>query len=438
MNKTLILGWGKSGKSACDLLRRHGRQVVCFDDNEGETVGDDVENRRGMSLENVLEDIGLVVVNPAVDSGHPVIAGARKKRIEVVGEIELAYRFCGGEIVAVTGTNGKTTTVNLIKEIFSEAGIEAYALGNVGVPFSSRADDMTGKVAVLEISSFQLETTEKFRPRFAVCLNVTPDHIERHGTFDEYVRLKARIFENQKEDDFAVLNADDPVTRAFAFSLGSEIFFFSTKERVRGAYAENGEIYFSDGKNSERLFSSSEVRLEGEHNLSNVLAAATVARLYGINAQTIARAVSKFRAPRYRIEYIGESGGVRIFNDSKSTNIDSTLRACEAMKGRTALIVGGWDKRISYEGFFRDLPSGVVHIVCCGDNSDEIMRWAPDEAEFTLTKTATLERAAEICLGYKDVDNILFSPSTSSFDRYSDYRQRGRHFDEIIRAFANV
>ena len=437
MNKTLILGWGKSGKSACGLLHRLGREAVCFDDAEGDPVDGEIENRRGMSLENVLEDVESVVVNPAVPVTHPVIRGAKAKGIEVISEIELGYRCCKGNLVAVTGTNGKTTTVSLIKEVFDRAGIEAYALGNIGVPFSSAADKLAGAVAILETSSFQLETTVDFAPRFAVCLNVTPDHIERHKTFEEYTRLKARIFENQSEKDFAILNADDPVVSSFALHIKAEIFWFSAQKKVKGAYAENGEIFFGDGKKRERICAVDDVPLKGKHNLSDVLASVLVAKLYGVKTDMIALAVREFRPPKYRIELIKTLKDLKIYNDSKSTNIDSTVRACEAMDGATTLIVGGWDKKISYESFFARLPENVAHIVCCGDNSDEIIKWAPDDARYSVVKTATLERAVEISLSYKDSKNLLFSPSTSSYDRYADYMQRGRHFDGIVKALAN-
>ena len=437
MNKTLILGWGKSGKSAYGLLRRLGREAVCFDDAEGDPVDGEIENRRGMSLENVLEDVETVVVNPAVPVTHPVIRGAKAKGIEVIAEIELGYRCCKGNLVAVTGTNGKTTTVSLIKEVFDHAGIEAYALGNIGVPFSSAADRLAGAVAILETSSFQLETTVDFAPRFAVCLNVTPDHIERHKTFEEYTRLKARIFENQSEKDFAILNADDPVVSSFAVHIKAEIFWFSAQNKVKGAYAEDGEIFFDDGKKRERICAVDDVPLKGKHNLSDVLASVLVAKLYGVKTDMIARAVREFRPPKYRIELIKTLKDLKIYNDSKSTNIDSTVRACEAMDGATTLIVGGWDKKISYESFFARLPENVAHIVCCGDNSDEIIKWAPDDARYSVVKTATLERAVEISLSYKDSKNLLFSPSTSSYDRYADYMQRGRHFDGIVKALAN-
>ena len=438
MNKTLILGWGKSGESAAGLLLRHGGDVVCFDDNGGDTVGDGIENRRGMSLENVLEDVGLVVVNPAVPVDHPVINGAKAKGIEVIGEIELASRYCQASTVAVTGTNGKTTTVSLIKAVLDKAGIKACALGNIGVSFSSAADSLSGAVAVLEISSFQLETAVKFAPGIAVCLNVTPDHIERHGSFQEYARVKAKIFDNQKEDDFAVLNRDDPVVMSMGNCIAAKKRWFSLEGKTDGAYLDGDGIYYSDGEKTEFVMRASEVPLKGRHNLSDVLAAVTVCGIYGVDTSTIAAAVREFRAPRYRTEYIGRHGKLKIYNDSKATNIDSTLRACSAMDGRTVLIMGGWDKKISYGAFFASLPSNVVHIVCCGDNSDEIIRWADEDGDYSIVKTATLERAVGIALSYNDVENLLFSPSTSSFDRYTDYMQRGRHFDGIVKAFANV
>lgn len=437
MNKTLILGWGSSGKCAADLLRRHGREIVCFDDNEGEVVDGGVENRRGMSLENVLEDIELIVVNPAVPVSHAVIRGAKERGVEVIGEIELGYRFCNGKTVAVTGTNGKTTTVSLIKTILDEAGVKAYALGNIGVPFCSEADKINGAVAVLEISSFQLETTVDFKPTYAVCLNVSPDHIERHGSFEEYARLKARIFEKQNDDDCAVLNYDDPFVKKMSSYIKSHVYYFSAEHKVKGAYLDENKICFSDGEKDEFICETCDMAMSGKHNILNALAAVAVAGVYGIEPKFIASALKKFKPPKYRIELVKTYKNMKIYNDSKATNIDSTVRACEAMDGDTALIMGGWDKRISYESFFSRVPSKVRHIVCCGDNSDEIIKWTPDDAEYSVVKTATLERAVEISLAYGDVSNLLFSPSTSSFDRYTDYRQRGRHFDEIIKAFAN-
>ena len=273
--------------------------------------------------------------------------------------------------------------------------------------------------------------------RFAVCRYVENDHIERHNNIEEYTKLKAKLFENQSEKDFALLNADDPVVSSFAVHIRSEIFWFSVNKKAKGAYVENGEIFFDDGKTRESICAVSEVPLKGNHNLSDVLAAVLVAKLYGIKSDKIALAVKSFRPPRYRIELIKTLKDLKIYNDSKSTNIDSTVKACEAMDGETTLIVGGWDKKISYESFFARLPEKVVHIVCCGDNSDEIIKWAPDDASYSVVKTATLERAGEISLAYKDSKNLLFSPSTSSFDRYTDYVQRGRHFDVIIKALAN-
>lgn len=266
---------------------------------------------------------------------------------------------------------------------------------------------------------------------------MTPDHLERHGSFDEYARLKARIFENQKEGDCAVLNYDDPFVRRMSGYVKSDVYYFSAFEKVRGAYVENGKIYFSDGEKSEYICRADEMAMTGAHNLSNALAAVAVAKVYGTGAGYVARALRRFKPPRYRIELVKVYKNMKIYNDSKATNIDSTVKACEAMDGDTALIMGGWDKRISYESFFSRVPSKVRHIVCCGDNSDEIIKWMPEDADYSVIKTATLERAVEISLAYPDVTNLLFSPSTSSFDRYTDYRQRGRHFDEIIKAFAN-
>lgn len=434
MKTALVLGMGKSGVSAARLLKEKGFAVAYYDDRDETQY--EWESRRGYSLSQILDGVSLVVVNPAVDCRHPVITGAKARGIRVIGEIQLAYEYSNCEIVAVTGTNGKTTTVSLIKEIFANAGYRAYALGNIGTPFSEYADKLgEDDVAVLELSSFQLETTDTFAADTAVCLNVTEDHTERHKTFENYIAAKKRIFANMKEDSCAVLNYDDETVKNFASDIDCNVYWFSLRSRVRGAYLEDGMLIFDDGAKTV-VCAVSDLAMTGDHNIANALAAVAVAKVYGIENEYIRQTLTSFRAPEYRISYRGTYSGTRVYNDSKSTNIDSTLQACRAMKGDTALIVGGWDKKICYDALFSGLPDNVKHLICCGDNSDEIISCVPSDAGFSVVKTATLERAVQLGFSYK-CENLLFSPSTSSFDRYTDYKQRGKHFDEAVKVFAN-
>lgn len=433
MKNALILGWGSSGKASCKLLLSQNYNVAVYDDNVVDCYLDNtlIRNVKNLPFEQIFNNLELVVVNPCVQIDHAVIKEANKLGIEVIAEIELGYRYCKGSIVAVTGTNGKTTTVSLLTHILNKAGISAQALGNIGIPFSLYAQKLSEKsVAVLEVSSFQLETTKNFLPKIAVCLNVAKDHLERHKTFDEYIRLKAKIFENQSQSEYAVLNYDDPVVKEMSKHIDAKLFYFSLQNSVNGCFVHDGKIVFCDNKNI--VCNVDEVKLIGSHNLQNVLASITVAKIIGVDNDCIKSALATFQPPKYRLEYIKTIDNIKVFNDSKSTNIDSTLRACNSMSGSTSLIVGGWDKKISYDSFFASLPQNVKHIVCCGDNSDCIIECCPDDIHCSIAKCATLERAVEKALSYKDIDNLLFSPSTSSFDRYNDYVQRGKHFDTVI------
>ena len=268
----------------------------------------------------------------------------------------------------------------------------------------------------------------------AVLLNVTPDHLDRHGSFAEYARVKARLFEAQNGGDRAVFNADDAITVAIADKVKAKTYFFSTRRKCRGAYVDGADIYFDDGSGAKRVCGLDCVKLVGEHNLSDCLAAVAACKLYGARDEAIARGLATFNAPKYRLEHICDYRGTAIYNDSKSTNIDSTIGACEAMKGTTCLIVGGYDKRLSYHNFFSRLPDGVKYVVCCGDNSSSIIECATESNDRKICRTATLERAVMLGLSF-GADNLLFSPSTSSYDAYRNFEERGRHFEQTVRTF---
>lgn len=431
--KALIVGWGISGKGSALLLEKQGWQVEVYDDRKA-----DCAPYRQVERDDMLEavrDKDLVVVSPAVSLDHPVIGYARACAVEVIGELELAYRNRRGDLIAVTGTNGKTTTTLMICSMLKAAGMDARALGNIGRSWASELADGNmdeNSVAVVEVSSFQLESATSFAPKYAVCLNVSPDHYERHGNFECYAQVKRKIFQYQSERDYAVLNYDDSTVRGFCDSIGGRVFWFSLNHRVKGAYCAQGKIWFDDGSGREEVCSVGDVGAQGEYNLSNALACVAVGKLIGVDNLTIKKSLSAFRPPLYRRQLIATIGGKRYYNDSKATNIDSTLKACAAMQGDTALIAGGYDKGISYAGFFQMLPSNVKHIVACGDNVYEMMQFLPAYHDFTYEITSTLERAVKIA-SEKDVENVLFSPTTSSFDRYSGYVERGKHFDAVVK-----
>ena len=429
--RALIVGAGKSGKAAKELLTSVGIECALYDDGEHDEWEDD---RSGLRVNEVVEGIAFAIVSPSVPSAHPLIAELKRKGIAVFSELGLAAALCRARKIAVSGTNGKTTTVSLIEHILRSGGIDARAVGNIGVPFSAECADMPSYgVAVVEVSSFMLESGG-IAADVAVLLNVTPDHLDRHGDFAEYARVKARLFEAQSGGDSAVFNADDAIAAAIADKVKSKAYFFSTRGKCRGAFVDGADICFDFGDGARRVCGSDCVKLVGEQNLSDCLAAVAACKLFGVGDEAIARGLESFHAPKYRLEYLCDYRNTSIFNDSKSTNIDCTISACEAMKGTTCLIVGGYDKKLSYHNFFSRLPGGVKYVVCCGDNSSRIIECAPENGDFEIYRTATLERAVMLGLSF-DVDNLLFSPSTSSYDRYRNFEERGRHFEQAVRTF---
>lgn len=424
--KALILGTGASGIAAAKLLSDAGIDHLLYDDGSGDSSD--------KSIEEITEDTAFAVASPSVPVDHPLLTALREKGIAVLSELQLAAAVCPARKIAVSGTNGKTTTVSLIEHILRTEGAEARAVGNIGVPFSAEGADMPSfGVAVVEVSSFMLEYGG-IGADIAVLLNVTPDHLDRHGSFAEYARVKARLFEAQNGGDRAVFNADDAITVAIADKVKAKTYFFSTRRKCRGAYVDGADICFDDGSGAKRVCGLDCVKLVGEHNLSDCLAAVAACKLYGARDEAIARGLATFNAPKYRLEHICDFRGTAIYNDSKSTNIDCTISACEAMRGTTCLIVGGYDKRLSYHNFFSRLPDGVKYVVCCGDNSSSIIECAPESDERELYRTATLERAVMLGLSF-GADNLLFSPSTSSYDTYRNFEERGRHFEQTVRTF---
>ncbi len=434
MKKALILGYGVSGKGSAKMLVNLGYKVYFFD--EYTTCGEYV-NLYGRDMWEEMQDIDLVVVSPSFDMSHNVVELARKCGVEVIGEIELGYRNCGDNIIAITGTNGKTTTTMLVNHILKCAGFDSRAVGNIGQSFCSElADsDQDADYYVLEVSSYQLESVSHFKPHIAVCLNISADHLARHKTLLAYQNIKKKIFLRQQQNDFAILGYDNEIVRDFSSSMKGNVYYFSTKHRVRGAYINNDKVFFLD-QDSEQVCNTKELGITAEYNLQNVLASIVVAKLLGIANNTIVKAIASFKMPRFRNEYIGNIRGINFYNDSKATNFDSTISACKSLGGDIALIVGGYDKGISYQSFFDVLPTNVKHIVACGGNVNTIMEFLPEQRSFGFERTSSLDRAVRLAYE-KGCDNVLFSPTTSSFDRYSNYEERGRDFDRCFKELSS-
>jgi UDP-N-acetylmuramoylalanine--D-glutamate ligase len=379
----------------------------------------------------------LIVVSPGVPADAAPLVQARALGEKVIGEIELASQFLPGSIVAITGSNGKTTTTTLAGQIIAAGGFPTLVGGNIGTPAISLIERATAEtVVVLEVSSFQLETIDKFRAKVAVVLNVTPDHLDRHRTFEAYADAKARIFENQGRADFAVLNADDPVCVEMEKRTQAQVFWFSRKKEVaNGAYVEQGRVRFRNSSSQNEVMLVSEIPLKGGHNLENVLAGVCVGMLMGCAPEQIGKAVREFRAVEHRLEYVATIRDVQYFNDSKATNVDATIKALESFPANIHLILGGKDKGSDYTVLNNLIRERVKRVYTIGAAASKIESQVSGSAEIVHAETldAAVNRAAAAA---SPGDVVLLAPACASFDQFNNYEHRGRVFKEIVLGIA--
>ena len=443
--KVLVVGLGKSGLASALFLRRRGAQVTVSDRRSAEALTKEIPSllEAGIAVETgghgllTFRRQDLIVVSPGVPFDTPELVQVRNFGLPVIGELELAARFLKGRVLAITGSNGKTTTTTLCGEIFRASGAKTLVGGNIGLPVIDLVEESGAETwCVLEVSSFQLEATESFHPDIAVILNITPDHLDRHGTFTNYTAMKERIFANQVAADFLVLNGDDPVAQQAASRARSQVFWFSRSKIVRrGAFVLNGVAGFraSEQSSPEPLFPVSAISLKGEHNVENVLAAACAARLANIPANVIARAVESFRAVEHRLEFVASIRGVDYYNDSKATNVDAAAKAIQAFTGNIHLILGGKDKDTDYTQLSALLKERVKAIYTIGSAAEKIEshigRIVPLARAGTLANA--VNKAAETATAG---DVVLLAPACSSFDQFENYEHRGRAFKELVLA----
>ena len=430
----LIVGLGKSGVALAKFLHGTGRKIAITDAKTREALAPSLKELEGIQFEgffgghegDFLASYPFVVVSPGVDSRLPFLMGARDKGIPVIGEIELAARFTREPIIAVTGTNGKTTTTTLLGDIFSRAFKEVFVGGNIGNPFINYLTAKEkGSYVILEVSSFQLETVETFRPQTALLLNLAEDHLDRYGSYKEYIEAKYRIFENQSSSDFAVLRSG----LAHEGLKAHKLFFSSTGPVEEGAFLE-GDLMKVRVKGKEFLYKRSLSRLVGVHNTENLLAALITAHIYDIDRGIIEAALSQFKGLAHRVEPVREIGGVVFYNDSKATNVDATKRALESMNSKVVLIAGGKDKGGSYRSI-AGLKEKLRAMVLIGEAKERIAREIGDITQVYMETDmqGAVERALAIA---RKGDGVLFSPMCSSFDMFRDYKERGNIFKGIV------
>ena len=453
--KVLVVGLGKSGLAAAFFLRRRGARVTVSDVRSAEALGKDLPAllEAGIAVEAgghgllTFRRQDLIVVSHGVPLDTPELKQVRsfgQPGLEILGELELASRFLKGSVLAITGSNGKTTTTSLCGSILRAGGLATQVGGNIGVPVIALVEESTERGwSVLEVSSFQLETTVEFRPEIAVILNVTPDHLDRHGTFENYLAAKERIFANQSPEDALVLNADDEVAAKVAARARGRIFWFSRTRVVRqGAFVHQGAVAFraSEQGGAEPVLPVASIPLKGVHNLENVLAAVCAARLAGVEPEAIRSAVENFCAVEHRLEFVAEIGGVEYYNDSKATNVDAAAKAISSFEHGVHLILGGKDKNSDYRTLAPLIAARAAAVYTVGAAAEKIESHLRGLiGSVPVHRSGTIDRAVDDASSAAAAGEVvLLAPACSSFDQFENYEQRGAAFKELVLARRGV
>ena len=450
--KVLVYGCGKSGIGAASLLLNAGAEPYLYDENAGldrEKAAKAVAEKSGCAFgpENVIAGVlseeqkqgtDLAVLSPGIPLDGPVVKSLAASGIPLTGEVELAYSLGKGRVFAVTGTNGKTTTVTLLGEIMKAAFPEVYVVGNIGNPYTDAVRQQTdAAVTVAEISSFQLETIDTFHPCVSAITNITEDHLNRHHTMEAYIGAKERIAENQTEDDLCVLNYEDEVLREFGRHLKCRVCYFSAaRELEDGLYYQDGKICLASGGESEVLFETEKIRILGLHNYENVMTAAAAALFAGVSKEMLREAVYGFKGVEHRIEFVETIDGVSYYNDSKGTNPDAAIKAVGAMKGPTLLIAGGYDKQSAYDDLIEAFDGKIRRLVLIGTTAEKIAQTAKTHGfpEEDIIFCGTLEAAVAYCRKEaKEGEAVLLSPACASWDQFKSFEERGERFKELVR-----
>ena len=443
--KVLVAGGGKSGICAANLLVRNGEHVILFDENkdmEPDKLSDkleagnyNVEIHIGELTDDIIDECELMVISPGIPTDAPFALKVKEKGLPVWSEIELAYRYEKGQIAAITGTNGKTTTTTLVGEIMKAYNDDTYVVGNIGIPYTSLCDKTTEKsVTVAEISSFQLETIVDFRPHVSAILNITPDHLNRHYTFENYANCKLDITKNQGEGDYTVINYDDPETMKLVDKIPCKVIYFSRKEMLdEGVFVKDGDIVIRENGEEKRVLSLKDIKLLGTHNTENVLAAVAISYYMGVPIDIIEKICTAFQGVEHRIEYVRTVKGVPYYNDSKGTNPDAAIKGIEAMTRTTLLIGGGYDKHSTYDEWIDAFNAKVKYLVLIGETAEKIALCAKQHGFNNIVFMDTLEDAVNFCYANaKPNDAVLLSPACASWDMFKSYEQRGDLFKQYV------
>lgn len=441
----MVAGMSKSGECAARFLLERGADVYIYDDVVSEkikAVMDEFSSlgARVVTAESYMDATlvcDILVLSPGIPIDNPLPVAFRKQGKTIIGEEELGAMFLRATAIAVTGTNGKTTTVSMLNSILENDGHKSVACGNIGNPLLGEVENLGfNDYAVIEVSSYQLETLSSLRPHIAVITNVTEDHLNRHYNMENYVFLKSKILRNLRESEYAVLNYDDEVVRGFAKSTKAKVVYFSMRERTEGAYFENGSVYF----NGEKYFDVSDMTLTGVHNVYNALACVAAAHILGIDKNKVAEAICSFKGIKHRIEVVSKSNGITYIDDSKGTNVDATVKAMNAMTEPTVILLGGKDKGYDYMPLFSSMKeSKVVHAVLYGENRFKLLNAAIKAGFSDFSLCAEFRPAVRLAQFIaKPGQNVLLSPASSSFDSFTNYEERGDAFKKLVEGVNEV
>ncbi len=443
--KVVVVGSGVSGIGSVRLLSQTGADIIWYDGNEKLTAAD-VEAKLpkgakaqiivGLMPQEIIRTADLLVISPGVPIDSQIVLDFQKENVPVWGEIELAYNFEKGTVYAITGTNGKTTTTSLLGEIMTNYNPKTFVVGNIGTSYTGEVlKTSTDSITVAEISSFQLETIHDFKPAGTAILNITPDHLNRHYTMENYTAVKESITKNQDKNGFCVLNYDDDALRKFGETIDNAVYFSRKTKPSKGAYLEDGMIKYTDGSSDIDIMRTEDMHLFGNHNYENVMAAIAIALNAGVPKDVIVDTVKNFKGVEHRIEFVKELNGVKYYNDSKGTNPDSSIKALQAMSRPTLLIAGGYDKHSEFDEFLEAFEDKVKLLTLIGVTADQIEKTARTHGFNNIVRCDSLEEAVKVCAdNASEGDVVLLSPACASWDMFKSYEQRGDLFKEYVRA----
>lgn len=441
----LVIGLGKSGSYLVKYLSEKAKKVLAFDYSNALTEIYKFEEYKNVKFflgQNPTgdEETDLVVISPGISLENEFVKKFLFRNIEIIGEVELAYKMSKGKFVGITGTNGKTTTTALTGEIFKNAGFDTRVVGNIGTPIISEIDTSTDKtVFISELSSFQLETIDELSCKSAVIINITPDHLNRHKTVENYAKIKSRVFENQTSEDFAIINLDDSFNREIEKEISAKKIYVSVNKidenlkKYPSVYLDDNRIVYFDGKSLQEIIQIEKIFLKGKHNYENVVIASAIAISFGINIKVIAKTLEDFRGVSHRLEFVREVSGIKYFNDSKGTNPDASIKAIEAIKENIIIIAGGMDKKSDFDDFVEAFSNSVKSAILLGETKEIIAKILEKFGfkNYFLVENMdeAVKKASEIA---QKGDTVLLSPACASWDMYSCFEERGEHFKKLV------